>query len=86
MLKRMAALLLALMLLPLSALADIAWPDQTAGQRQPKGYISPSMPSCWMRSSSQRAMRSPAFRAALFFLKMWDSTRLPSSPSHQNTL
>ena len=40
MLKRLAALLLAAMLLPLSALAEIVWPDQTAGQQQLKEYIS----------------------------------------------
>ncbi|MGN1020467.1 MAG: hypothetical protein ACI4O7_08825 [Aristaeellaceae bacterium] len=39
MIKRLAALLLAVMLLPLSALADIVWPDQTAGQLQLKEYV-----------------------------------------------
>ena len=36
MFKRLAALLLAALLLPLPALAEIVWPDQTAGQQQLK--------------------------------------------------
>lgn len=40
MFKRLAALLLAALLLPLPALAEIVWPDQTAGQQQLKEYIS----------------------------------------------
>lgn len=39
MLKRLAALMLALTLLPLPALADILWPDQTPGQVQLREYI-----------------------------------------------
>ena len=38
MFRRLAALLL-VMLLPFSALADMAWPDQTTGQQQLKEYI-----------------------------------------------
>lgn len=39
MLKRLTALTLALLLLPVAALADIAWPDQTTGQMLLKDYI-----------------------------------------------
>ena len=39
MFRRLAALLLAVMLLPLPALADIVWPDQTAGQQQLRDYV-----------------------------------------------
>ena len=39
MLKRLTALALALLFLPLTALADIAWPDQTPGQRLLKEYV-----------------------------------------------
>lgn len=37
--KRIAALLIVLMFLPLTALADIIWPDQTAGQMMLKTYV-----------------------------------------------
>ncbi|MGN0778912.1 MAG: hypothetical protein ACI4MJ_07185 [Aristaeellaceae bacterium] len=40
MIKRLAAVLVSLLLLPLSALCDIAWPDETPAQQQLHAYIS----------------------------------------------
>ena len=44
------------------------------------------MSSSWTRSSSHRETSSPEVNTALFRRNRWDSTRLPSSPSHQKRL